>query len=449
MKTFLLSTILLFLYLPVNSQSFKRGPYTNTSISLPIVSDFTGDGKPDVVGASRFFSPTGDLKLHINSSEPDSIIFKTKDLGIKVYGNPGAGDFDSDGDMDLVVTESVNKKILILSNNGAGSFVSNQINSEIAFQFLTSDMDGDGDIDIVSLDIDKLSAYLIINKGNGVFQTSNLLTNVKDLYTYELEDIDNDDDTDIIVGFDDYFDGKIVLLENQGNATFKEHIITEKATGSLENLQIIDINKDGFKDIVYSSTYSSTLKVLLQQSDKKYTERNLTQGSGTIRSFNVADYNTDGIMDILIGCNSANNTYHQGISTASLEYSSEVVTGIQPMYYIVNGDFDSDKDLDAILSNSDFWWITNELEQSFVKVNQVNKDHFLVYPNPFRTHLNLDVSNDIDFFITDFQGHRLFHSNEKLPPFNLEFLNEGSYFLTVIDKKSGKIVETLKIIKMR
>ncbi len=77
-------------------------------------------------------------------------------------------------------------------------------------------------------------------------------------------------------------------------------------------------------------------------------------------------------MDILIGCNSANNTYHQGISSASLEYSSEVVTGIQPMFYIVNGDFDSDKDLDAILSNGEFWWITNELEQSFVKVDQVN-----------------------------------------------------------------------------
>jgi len=448
MKTFFISTLILFLSLPIISQSFTRGPFTSKPISLPVVADFNGDDKPDITSVARFFSAEGDLQVHINASEPDSIIFETMDLGLRVFGNPGTGDFDGDGDMDIVVIESVNSQIVILLNSGDESFETKVQSSEIAFNFLTSDMDGDGDIDIVSLARDDNKAYLMLNDGTGEFTTTQLISE-DELFTFEIGDIDGDNDVDVIFGFDNFFDRKIILLENQGDATFVESIITDSGQGSLENLQMVDLNKDGFNDVIYSSRSSSTLRALLRQSDGSYIEQELPLGAGSIRSFDIADYNTDGIMDVMIGCNSSDNTFHKGTSSSLLEYETEIITSIQPMFYIVNGDFDSDNDLDVIVSNGDFWWLINELEQEFVSVDDLDESQYLIYPNPFSKHLQLDIPLGFEFFISDMQGRRLYHSDGANMPLNLEFLEEGSYLISIMNKKSGEVVQTSKIIKVQ
>jgi len=449
MKPFYCATLFIFFFGSLAGQSFERGPYTNKTISLPLIADFNGDDRIDVLGVSRFFSPTGTLKLHINNSEPDSILFDTKDLGFSVKGNPGFGDFDNDGDMDLVVIESENDTIQILFNNGDGTFETSSIDSEVAYRFETSDLDGDGDIDIVSLNGDIESAYLLLNDGNGGFTTSDLLSDVEDLQTFKLEDLDGDNDVDIIVGFDDFFDSKIIVLDNQGDATFVEKNIIENGVGSLENLQIIDINRDGLMDVIYSSDKSSILYGLLNNGEESYTLTNLAQGEGSLRSFSVADYNSDGIMDIMLGCNSADNTYHQGLSSASLEYDSEVITGIQPMFYIVNGDFDSDSDLDVVLSNGDFWWVINELEQGTVNVEELNEDLYQVFPNPFKDNISLSgLESDKRLLISDMLGQTVFEASKSALSYNLEDLSTGCYFLSIIESSTGKVEQTTKIVKI-
>lgn len=449
MRTICLCTLLLFSYSTLTSQSFIRGPFTNKHISLPVVADFSGDGKSDVVGISRFFSPVGDLRLHRNTSQADSIIFETVDLGLEALGEPGSGDFDADGDMDLVVTESEDSTILILLNNGDGTFESHPQNAEPAHSFRASDMDGDDDIDIVSLNEDEFSVFLMLNDGHGAFQSMSILTQEEDLSTIELGDLDGDEDMDIIAGFDYFFDAKIIWLQNNGSGLFEEKPITDVAIGGLENIQIADVDKDGDMDIVYSSSSTSSLRFLNNNGNQAFSETNLVNGLGRIRSFNVADYNTDGIMDVLIGCNDEDNTYHQGLSSTALEYSSEVISGIQPMFHIVNGDFNSDGALDAIISNSDFWWITNQLEQGHVGLTVIDDAEYEVYPNPFIDYLHLPISSDdMYIYVSDLSGHLLRQFNGKTSPVPLADLKAGCYVLSLKDRMSGKPVQTSIIIKI-
>ncbi|MGB4849690.1 MAG: T9SS type A sorting domain-containing protein, partial [Saprospiraceae bacterium] len=339
--------------------------------------------------------------------------------------------------------------ILILLNKGDGSFESYPQDSEVAYGFRTSDMDGDQDIDIVAFNEIEHTVFLMMNDGNGEFESKNLLTNEDDLYTVELGDLDLDEDMDIIIGYNGFFEGKIIELENKGSNVFLERNIKEHAINDLENIQIIDIDRDGDYDIAYSSLSSTTLLAMINNGNNTYTNADLVQGLGSISSFKIADYNTDGIMDIMLGCYSADNTYHQGLSANSFEYDSEVVTGIQPMYFIANGDFDSDHDLDAILSNGDFWWISNELEQSHVGIPEVADVSYSIFPNPFSNSLELHVDFEkVDIYISDQLGKMLMRTTNTLP-LNLEFLKEGLYFLSIVDRKSGKFVQTSKIIKTK
>ena len=450
MRIFYLLLLSVITFSSLQSQSFVRGPLTNKLISFPLIADFNGDDKPDVLGISRFFSPTGDLRLHFNVSDDDGIMFETVDLDLDAFGNPGVGDFDGDDDMDIVIIEEESAGIVILLNNGDGTFESKPIDTEIAYFFRVADMDGDGDLDIVNLDGDSESVHIMINQGNADFTTNTLMSEREDLSTLELGDIDGDNDVDIIVGFENFFDGKVVLLENQGDASFNEEIITESALGRLEKIQIVDIDKDGHTDIVYSSNSTSFLRLLQNNGDDTFTESNLVQGLGRIRSFNVTDYNTDGIFDILIGCNEDDNTFHLGLSATSLEYDSEVVTGIQPMFHIVNGDLDSDGDLDAVISNGDFWWITNELEQFMVNVSEVNGTELSIYPNPFADQIHIEsFDKDIKIIITDVIGQKVYESALKSNVYNLDFLKNGTYLLSIMDVNTGEFIQSTKIIKSR
>lgn len=449
MRIIYLAALLLLICSTSPAQSFIQGPYLNKHIGLPLVADFNGDGKVDVVGSSRYLSFVGDITLHKNVSDTDSIIFESIKLGWKGLGDPGFGDFNGDDDLDLVVTKSEDTTVLILLNNGNGTFVSHPQDVGVAYGFRTADMDGDDDIDIVAFNEIDYSAFLMINDGFGQFTSTPLLTDETDPYTLELGDLDEDDDVDIVFGTNGFFDGIIIELENKGNNVFARKTLKDPAIESLENIQIIDLDKDGDNDIAYSSYSSAKVLALVNQGNHIFTDTDLAQGTGGIRSFRIADYNTDGIMDMIVGCNSSSATYHQGLSTSSFEYSSEPITEIQPMFFIAHGDFDGDDDLDLIASNGDFWWLSNELQQSHVSVQGIAETYYNVYPNPFTNRLEINLDEDeVDVSITDQSGRLVLQSAGATSLHHLDQLQAGLYFLSIVDKKSGRMLQTSKIIKI-
>lgn len=449
MRLFFLVTLVLYFSSISKAQSFIHGPYLNKSIGLPLVADFTGDGKPDVIGSSRNFSFIGDLTLYKNLSETDSIIFESSKLGMKIWGDPGYGDFDGDGDMDLVIAESEDTTILVLLNNGNGTFTSHPQVAEAAYDFRSADLDGDDDIDVVAFNILDYSAYLMINDGNGVFTSTPLFSNEEDEFNIDLGDLDGDEDVDIVAVFNGFFNGKIIEWENKGNNLFSDRPLRSAAISGIENVQVVDIDQDGDNDIAYSSFESAKVLALINKGPNFFTDQNLAQATGAIRNFHIADFNTDGIMDIITGCNSSSCTYHEGLSATGFDYSSEPISEVQAMFFIEHGDFDGDDDLDLIVSNGDFWWLSNELEQQHVSVHTLDEIAYNIYPNPFTDYIVINLSGkEVDMYIADPFGRLLWESSRYTSSINLGFLQKGIYFLTIVDRKSGRIVQTSKMIKI-
>jgi hypothetical protein len=202
-----------------------------------IFDDFTGDGLPDLLttsidadlGASLFVNG-GDGTFEDRSASAG--------LSPQIYElNLAHGDFDNDGDADVVLLRGAwqaRARLSLLENNGAGEFEDVTITSGLAEPISTEsavwgDYDRDGNLDLFvcgEYHRDKPDAIdlsrLYHNEGNGKF------TNVAASAGVLIEQVakgsawgDYDDDGWIDL-FVSVFDGNCRLYHNEGDGTFKD-----------------------------------------------------------------------------------------------------------------------------------------------------------------------------------------------------------------------------------
>ena len=81
-----------------------------------------------------------------------------------------SGDLDGDGDLDLIIPNSGSGTIVLLLNNGDGSFFQRTLNSSGGpWSGATSDLDGDGDLDLVITKYTTNRIAIFINDGDANF----------------------------------------------------------------------------------------------------------------------------------------------------------------------------------------------------------------------------------------------------------------------------------------
>lgn len=159
-------------------------------------------------------------------------------------------DYDNDGDMDCFVAKCGCDPVdLLLRNNGDGSFTN--VAAELGFadnhQSWSSawgDFDNDGDMDVLVGASSSGYHKLMRNNGNNSFTNVTLGSGV-DLYNgqsieWTTHDFNNDGYLDILGGGG--------MLVNQGNLTFAPEMMVPP------NGSVGDLNNDGFLDIVNGNT---------------------------------------------------------------------------------------------------------------------------------------------------------------------------------------------------
>jgi hypothetical protein len=131
------------------------------------------------------------------------------------------GDFDGDGDQDLVTTEETTRQCVFLRNQGELQFVPTSISVNDAFGVAKLDYDGDGDLDFVTvnrfLEGNGVSAFL--NDGTGQFRIEyNCHQNFASGLPYAAvsSDFDLDGRTDIAIAS---AADSVYVLYNFGGAT--------------------------------------------------------------------------------------------------------------------------------------------------------------------------------------------------------------------------------------
>ena len=230
------------------------------------IADFDGDDNDDLLviiedegltpGTDVLFS--GDGNSFSTAFSPFTAL--QTDNG---YNRAEVEDLDGDGSIDIVAfrDNGTNIDIDIMLNDGTGVFTVSQtlatsgVNDESGDELtdlLFADMDGNGTLDIISTTVDGVGEYelrMFFNDGNGAFSLAQTMTDFNGI-NIELIDVDNDDDTDVMVReIRDNFDVFSVYLNTNiaasdislSSSSFDEHLQEDTRVATIS---VTDINPE-------------------------------------------------------------------------------------------------------------------------------------------------------------------------------------------------------------
>lgn len=297
--------------------------------------DLDGDGLTDLVVADigEFNAEDSELgRVMWLRRKPDAEKFQRVTLldGLGRLGDVQPGDFDGDGDQDLIVGVFGWRKtgqILLLENEGLGPdesprFTPREIDPRHGAVNVTPvDLNGDGHLDFVTLlsqEHEVVEAF--INDGKASFSKQAIWAAPTPGYGssgLEMVDLDKDGDLDVLCTNGDSFDRgakpyhSVQWLENQGEYPYTHHHLCEMP--GVLNATAADFDGDGDLDIaatallanedaasVSGPEYSSV--VMLEQTEPGKFKRTQVEASTPFHlSLEAGDFNGDGKLDLAVG----------------------------------------------------------------------------------------------------------------------------------------------------
>ena len=349
-------------------------------------------------------------------------------------------DFDNDGDVDVFISKCSGPPCELHRNDGNGVYTDISAIAGInvtpiqTWSSAIGDFDNDGDMDIIitassgshkyfrnNLDTSNTTeeAYTNITAGSG--WDTNTSTNI-DNVTY---DFDNDGFLDVLAA-----SGKIMF--NQHNSTFAPVAYAGIAVGAIG-----DLNNDGFLDILNGSTVryavpntNKWLEVALQgiQSNRN--------GIGARVEIHGA-WGTQ-IRDIRSGqgfkyMSSLNAHFGIGQATTINQVVIRWPSGLVDTY-------------NNVTPNQRFLVV----EGATLGVNSFNNGVFSIFPNPAKNVVNIQLKANLDVTLKsvavyDLTGKIVLQTNELNQPINVEKLASGTYILSISDTENRNYAQ--KFIK--
>ena len=196
---------------------------------------------------------------------------------------------------------------------------------------LFMDVDNDGDKDLYVGSSGKayskfsfnLHDRIYINHGNGTFtkQAKTLFSRPFATGALTAADFDNDGDIDIFVGeryqVETYGkDGQGFILRNDGAENFTEEAPEVfSQIGMLTDAKHLDINKDGYEDLIVIGEWMSPKVFINTQGAFMEVKESfgLSNDQGLWATLEMADLNADGYQDLVLGNIGENSFYKKGM----------------------------------------------------------------------------------------------------------------------------------------
>ena len=278
--------------------------------------DFDNDGLPDMCVVTWY--------------NQNDFLFKNSGSGSFAYQNSSVvsttlgysetcswGDYDNDGLIDLMVTNSAgtNHRNFLYKNIGGGNF-QKQDTGIVVSETGTSrgiswiDIDNDGDLDLFICNEEGQTNFLYRNNGNGSFTkiTNTPLTQTGgNWWSASWGDYNNDGFADVFIS---NWGGKNALFKNNGNWNFTE-ILNDTVVGDIGQNAITgwaDIDNDGDLDLFVSQAYGTGphdnilyKNMKMETGTASFQRINagaLTSDGGWTYGFSWGDYDRDGDLDI-------------------------------------------------------------------------------------------------------------------------------------------------------
>lgn len=286
-----------------------QGEFTSTTTPIAsrfaqsiVAADFNNDGYLDLA--------TGDLEtasvitVLFNDGAGNFSQSQAITAG-RVARNITTGDFDGDGDVDLALANQsgfTNQTVTLLeNNNGVFSVQANIDGGADPLAITSGDYDNDGDVDLVTTNTYTTGITLITNEGAGVW-SSTFIAGGAVSFVIVSEDFDNDGYVDLATS-DEQSQSFTIYKNNQGVMQV-HNVIT--VSGSPQALTVVDINDDGSKDVVGVSAQSQNVSVMLNDGQGNFATSTDVFVGFSPRYISGGDYDADGDVDLALSRGSNN-----------------------------------------------------------------------------------------------------------------------------------------------
>ena len=306
-----------------NNESADRLPQVVHDSEDIAIGDFDKDGDPDIIFASE------DDRIHEYYLNDGKGVFSdnSKSFAFTSTANAiDAADYDKDGDLDIILGNQ--GQDIYLVNDGKGNFKEETRDRFPADNNTTqdvqhADLDNDGDLDLVMGNEDGNRLYL--NDGEGRFTDvteKQLPVVIEETRKARLADVDNDGDLDIFfcnVDFRKINNKANRLLINNGKAVFKDEsagrlkMFNDMHTG---DVAFADLDHDGDKDMILANLFGGHVQAALNDGKGVFTDA--TEKffpiaiKGDAISIEICDLNKDKLPDIYIGMFRSADKYFKG-----------------------------------------------------------------------------------------------------------------------------------------
>ncbi|WP_027419578.1 FG-GAP-like repeat-containing protein [Crocinitomix catalasitica] len=383
------------------------------------VADIDGDGLSDVLTTSE-----GDFEF-VWFQNLGGGVYSAKivlaEIEYYYLSDIVTGDLDEDGDEDVFATIDGKDNLVVYENLGAGVFAEESIiNLSIERGRIVKcvDINRDGDVDILYLseglfpETRKLGWFE--NLGYGEFSKEKILfiSNSRSPRGFDVGDIDNDGDLDIIFTIPSGVGPRIAWFENYGDTLFSEVIYFEDIVSVADQIQFVDYDNDGDLDfVVGNGGYAYSYENL---GDGSFFETSLIPvPSGSINSVECVDLNGDGNLDILIALYREHPDQiawlkNRGDGTFDPYAFVSAVGDVMALAYGFDIDDDGDVDIvsgsynDGLLS-----WFENDGDGNFGDQIVLSS---LVNGISQISHVDLDVDGKKDLLIASGNGSAWFRN---------------------------------------
>lgn len=317
-------------------------------------------------------------------------------------------DMDKDNDIDICFLSSA---IGWFENDGTGNFTKRVVATPESFpnRITPVDIDRDGDIDFVTT-----SSYagILIYTNDGA-QNFGLAATISGNSISEIDIVDFNKDglPDIVYSGrelinQEYINGTYVLY-NEGGVTFSKTKINSFMNFSTK---CADMDNDGDWDIVQNHMGSDLNYVLNEAS--QFTTSTILTDSKYIEDFDLVDLNNDQYIDIIV---SRSGKVEAWLNNGSQQFTEKLIESDIRLYSSV-GDFDGDGDMDIVIIDGNYIYtmFENDGAANFARRAVAPPLDDVFYPTK-GVNSDFDGDGDLDFVSSPRNGPLIYFENSIFP----------------------------------